>query len=71
MPARFALLTVGLYLLYGLQYFFLKWPPPHLAGLRALHAANALVLLAVASYTAHSAFTYVRADRVTRTRAAQ
>lgn len=60
MGARFPLLSLGLYVLYSLQYLFL-----HVVGsvglpsLSALHAVNALVILLTALYVARSAWRLV------------
>lgn len=56
LPLRFLLFSVGLWALYFLQYVFLYLAPAGLAGVRALHAVNALVLLLAAIGAARQAW---------------
>lgn len=60
MPRRFPLLSVGLFVLYGLQYFFLNWPSPNLYFIRAFHPVNALSIFMTAAYVAREAWRFVR-----------
>lgn len=67
MPLRFASLSLGLYVLYILQYLFIHWPTQELAVVRALHPVNALVILAAATLLAVDSWRLLRQNSSRRT----
>ncbi len=67
MPLRFLLLSLGLWVLYVLQYAFLYFPPPELAIMKAFHPVNALVILFTATFVARDSWRLISANSSGRT----